>query len=100
MAAPALTNRAPAADLPADLAALIPHDAPELVAAGWVSEHLGISNQAVNAAIRAGRIPSTAVHGVNGTVIAHAIRPHDAVVLWGRRALTVRAKAERDETQP
>ncbi|MCB1257518.1 MAG: hypothetical protein KDB26_10455 [Microthrixaceae bacterium] len=86
IAAPSL-NR-----LPDDLAALIPDDAPELVGVGWIADLLGITPQTVTHAIRAGKLPALSIPGA-ATTIAYAVRPEDAVRIWGRRVLRRRAAA-------
>lgn len=79
-------------DLPADLAALIPDDAPDFAGPGWVGEWLGISPQTVAYAIRVGKLPALAIPGARGTVSSWAVRPADAARLWGHRALNRRAR--------
>ena len=96
----AVIDRADVDPLPAELAELIPDDAPELVAVSWVADHLGITQQAVNAAIKAGRIPSLTIHGSGGIVSARAVRPVDAARLWGNRVLKRRAATEKTANQP
>lgn len=78
--------------LPDELAALLPDDVPALVGAGWIAEHFGITPQAVSAAIKAGRIESIAIPG-GGGVAVHALRPYDAVRLWGERVIKRRERA-------
>lgn len=79
--------------LPADIAALIPEDAPELVGVSWVAEVLDLDPGTIMYAIRRGRLPALAIPGARGTTTAHAVRPRDAARLWGRRVLNRRAKA-------
>lgn len=90
--APVLIDRTSAEALPDDLAALLPAEVPALVAVGWITEHLGITPQSVNAAIRAGRIPSLDIPSVGGTVAVRAVSPIDAVRLWGSRVIRRRER--------
>lgn len=82
--------------LPADLAALIPEDAPELVGVGWVSEWLGLTPPTIVGAIKAGRLPYLSIPGGKDKVAAYAVRPVDAARLWGRKILNRRAKETSD----
>lgn len=82
--------------LPADLAALIPEDAPELVGVGWVSEWLGLSSPTIVGAIKAGRLPYISIPGGKDKVAAYAVRPRDAARLWGRKVINRRAKETTD----
>lgn len=79
--------------LPAELAELIPADAPEWVGVGWGAEWLEITPPTILAAIRNGRIPALEIPGAKGVVAAYAIRPSDAVRLWGPTVLRRRAAA-------
>lgn len=73
--------------LPPALAALIPDDAPELAGPGWIAELFGVTPQTVAHAIKSGKLPALAIPGAKGTVSSWAIRPEDAVRLWGGRVL-------------
>lgn len=81
--------------LPADIAALIPGDAPELVGVSWVCEQFGIAPGTVMHAIRVGKMPALAIPGARGTTTAHAVRPRNAARLWGRLVLNRRAKSDK-----
>lgn len=78
-------------ELPADLAALIPDGAPELVGVSWISELLSITTQTVIAAIKSDKLPALPIPGNKG-VASYAIRPRDAVRLWGRKTLRRRER--------
>lgn len=79
-------------DLPAELAALIPLNAPDFAGPGWIGEWLRISPQTVAYAIKNGKLPALAIPGARGTVSSWAVRPADAARLWGRRTINRRAR--------
>lgn len=80
----------PDAPLPAKLAALVPPDAPPLASVGWIAEMVGITPQAVLYSVRAGRLAALPIPGTKGSV-SYAVRPVDAIRLWGSRMLRERA---------
>lgn len=77
-----------------ELAALLPDDAPEFAAPGYIAEFLGLTTPTVLYAIRVGRIRALAVPGARGTTATWAVRPTDAVRLWGHKILRRRAQAQ------
>lgn len=82
------------ASLPAEIAALIPDDAPDLVGVGWVVEWLGLTSPTIVAAIKDGRLPHLTIPGGKDRVAAYAVRPADCARVWGRKIIARRARTD------
>ena len=52
---------------------------PELVSSGWCADTFGITQDAVNLAVRQGRLHATKIGRT------YVIKPQDALGLWGHR---------------
>lgn len=80
--------------LPADLAALLPDPVPSLVTPGWVADHFDVTTRTVINAIVNGTLPALPIPGGGGKTAVYAVRPRDAVRLWGRKRLRHDSEAQ------
>lgn len=75
---------------------LLPDDLPELVSPEWVAQTFGLHKTAVFYAIRNGKLPVLTVTGGGNSkrTATYAIKPADALRIWGYRLVTAALEAE------
>lgn len=62
-------------------------DVPEFVSAQWVSDKFGLHVATVLHAAKVGKLPSVQALDSRGATASYAIRPGDALLVWGYRLL-------------
>lgn len=67
------------------LSEILGADVPETVSASWVARTFGIERPTVVHAITTGKLPSLAETDEKGRILAHVVRPGDALLVWGWR---------------
>ena len=92
------TKRRPTETLHRALREALGVDVPEYVSARWVAETFGLDPTTVLHAIQTGKLPTRRTR-VEGRVMKNAVRPGDALLVWGHRLFTAPA-AEKTVNQP
>lgn len=62
-------------------------DVPEFVSAQWVADRFDLHATTVLHAARVGKLPSVQALDSHGAAVSYAIRPGDALLIWGHRLL-------------
>lgn len=68
-------------------AMLAGEDIPEFVSAQWIAEKFGLHVATVLHAAKVGKLPSVRAMDSKGAIASYAIRPGDALLVWGYRLL-------------